>query len=177
MANNAISVQNYRFRKTDDLFLDANIWLFIYGPPQNRYKTDVYSSAFRRLLRARSKIFADVLVISEVINAYARIRWRLSSMRNIGFKVFRNSSAFGPIAKEITDDVRRIVEHCSRIESGFGSVDIDGLMDEYEDGGSDFNDQIIRELCRSKGLKLITDDGDFNSQGIAVLTANQRLLR
>lgn len=50
-------------------------------------------------------------------------------------------------------------------------------MDEYEDGGSDFNDQIIRELCRSKGLKLITDDGDFKSQGIAVLTANQRLLR
>lgn len=177
MANNAMSVQNYRFRKTDGLFLDANIWLFIVGPLQNRYKTAVYSSAFRRILEAGSKIFVDVLVISEVINRYARTKWHLSPSRNVRFKEFRNSSEFGPIAKGIADDVRRIVEHCSRIESGFGSVDIDGLMDEYEDGGSDFNDQIIRELCRSKGLKLITDDGDFNSQGIAVLTANQRLLR
>lgn len=177
MANNAISVQNYRFRKTDDLFLDANIWLFIYGPPQNRYKTDVYSSAFRRILEAGSKIFVDVLVISEVINRYTRTRWHLSPSRNIEFKIFRNSSKFNPIAKEIVDDLRRIVGYCSRIESGFGSVDIGGMMDEYEDGGADFNDQVIRELCRSQGLKLITDDGDFNSQGIAVLTANQRLLR
>lgn len=177
MANDAVSVQDYHFRQTDDLVLDANIWLFIVGPLQNRYKTAVYSSAFRRLLEARSKIFIDVLIISEVINSYARIRWRLSPLRNIRFKEFRNSSEFGPIAKGIADDVRRIVEHCSRIESGFGSVDFGGLMDEYEVGRSDFNDQVIRDLCKSKGLKLITDDGDFNSQGLSVLTANQRLLR
>lgn len=177
MANNAMSVQNYRFRKTDDLFLDANIWLFIYGPPQNRYKTDVYSSAFRRILEAGSKIFVDVLIISEVINRYARTKWHLSPSRNIEFKMFRNSSKFDPIAKEIVDDLRRIVGYCSRIESGFGSVDFGGLMDEYEVGRSDFNDQVIRDLCKSKGLTLITDDGDFNSQGLSVLTANQRLLR
>lgn len=176
MANYAISVEDYNFRQTDDLFLDANIWLFIYGPPQNRYKTDVYSSAFRRILEAGSKILVDVLVISEVINTYARTKWRYSYSK-MKFKKFRNSSKFDPIAKEIADDVRRIVGHCSRIESGFGFVDIGRLIDEYEAGRSDFNDQVIRELCRSKGLKLITDDGDFNSQGIAVLTANQRLLR
>lgn len=52
VANDAVSVEDYHFRQTDDLFLDANIWLFIVGPRQNRYKTSVYSSAFRRLLEA-----------------------------------------------------------------------------------------------------------------------------
>jgi predicted nuclease of predicted toxin-antitoxin system len=49
-------------------------------------------------------------------------------------------------------------------------------MTDYESGNADFNDQIIAELCRKKQLTLITDDGDFHGQDIAILTANKRLL-
>lgn len=49
-------------------------------------------------------------------------------------------------------------------------------MNEYQVGGSDFNDQVIREVCKSNGFKLLTDDGDFDTQGLTVLTANSRLL-
>ncbi len=49
-------------------------------------------------------------------------------------------------------------------------------VDEYAAGESDFNDQIIAVLCKRKGLKLVTDDGDFHGQGIPVVTANRRLL-
>ena len=31
-------------------------------------------------------------------------------------------------------------------------------------------------FARDKGLKLVTDDGDFKGQGIPILTANNRLL-
>ena len=177
MSRDSISVERYDFRPTDDVFLDANIWLFIYGPPQDRGKTEVYSAALHRLLEARSRLFVDVLVLSEVINSYARIRWQLEPLSKGGFKRFRNSVKFAPIAKEIADYVRRIVSCCSRIESGFRSVDIGGLMNEYQVGGADFNDQVIRELCKTNGFKLLTDDADFDTQGLTVLTANPRLLR
>ena len=176
MSRDSISVERYEFQPTDDVFLDANIWLFIYGPPQDPGKTEIYSAALHRLLEARSRLFVDVLVLSEVINSYARIRWQLDPLRRGRFKSFRNSSRFAPIAREIAHYVRRIVDHCSRVESGFQSVDIGGLMNEYQVGGSDFNDQVIREVCKSNGFKLLTDDGDFDTQGLTVLTANPRLL-
>ena len=65
---------------------------------------------------------------------------------------------------------------CVHIDSGPDASMIDQLIDEYAVGGSDFNDQILVALCRDKGLKLVTDDSDFNEQGICVVTANRQLL-
>ena len=176
MTPRALSVEHYGFQPGDELFLDANIWLFIFGSqnPGNA-RTHVYSSAFRRILEAKSRIYIDVLVASEFINTYARLQWRLSAPGE-EFKAFRNSPDFRPVAREIADNVKRVLSHCSRVESGFDALDADDLLDEYAQGGADFNDQVIRNLCRSRSLKLITDDRDFNGQGIAVLTANRRLL-
>ena len=72
--------------------------------------------------------------------------------------------------------MKRVLSHCSRLESRFDTLDAGDLMDEYAQGGADFNDQVIRNLCRSRNLTLITDDRDFNGQGISILTANRRLL-
>ena len=40
------------------------------------------------------------------------------------------------------------------------------LLDDYAVGGFDFNDQVIAQLCKNKGLTLIKNDGDFRGQGI-----------
>ncbi|MGH8547812.1 MAG: hypothetical protein ACRERU_04290 [Methylococcales bacterium] len=50
------------------------------------------------------------------------------------------------------------------------------MIDEYAAGDSDFNDQVIAELCKKRGLKLVTDDGDFGRYEISIVTANRRLL-
>ena len=176
MTPRALSVGDYDFQPEDELFLDANIWLFIYGsqnPGDARMR--VYSSAFRRILEAGSRIYIDVLIVSEFINAYARLQWQIRAPDS-RFKAFRNGPDFREVAQEIADNVRRVLSHCSRIESHFDTLDADELMDEYAQGGADFNDQVIRNLCRSRNLKLITDDRDFNGQGISILTANRRLL-
>ena len=175
-AQNPVSVEHYVFQEDDCVFLDANIWLFVYGPQQPKDKTRIYSDALSRILKARCRIYIDILVVSEVINAYARIRWRLS-VPQPPFKVFRNSPQFVPIAEEIADYVRRIADMCSQIESRYETVDVEAWMNEYETGGYDFNDQVIRDLCKSKGWTLVTDDGDFDAQGISVLTGNAGLLR
>ena len=170
------SVEHYSFRRDDCLFLDANIWLFVYGPRQPKNKTEIYSDALNRILKAGSSIFIDFLVLSEVINAYSRIRWHLLAPR-CTFKAFRNSALFVPTAEEIADYIRRIVRMCSQIEACYDTLHVEALMNEYEVGGFDFNDQVVGKLCKDRGWTLVTDDGDFYAQGISVLTANRRLLQ
>ena len=59
MKNKAVSLKSYHFQSEDKLFFDANIWLFIYGPQEqkNSRNMGIYSSAFRRILEAQSRIY------------------------------------------------------------------------------------------------------------------------
>ena len=170
-------VLHYNFTLEDKLFLDANIWLYLYGPPKPRsYWRPLYSRVFNRILRAKSPIYIDVLVVSEFINAYARLKWRADAPHLAYFKDFRNSPAFKPVAENIAAHVKQIMKHCERIESGFTLLPMNDLLDDYISGNSDFNDQVITEICKSNGFTLITNDGDFKTQEIPILTANQSLL-
>lgn len=177
MANRALAVNTYNFTPDDELLLDTNIWLFFYGPqkPGNE-RVAAYSEAFAKILAAGCRIYIDVLIVSEFINAYARMKWGILEKPRGDFKQFRRSLDFKPIAQDIVGDIRQVLKHCSRLENGFEKLDIDGLISEYAEGDSDFNDQVIAALCRRKGLKLITDDSDFRGRGIPVVTANKRLL-
>lgn len=176
MTNNVEDITKYDFKSSDELLLDTNVWLLTNAPqkPGNK-RAAVYSRALLNILKANSRIYIDVLIVSEFINAYARGKWKLLSS-NTEFKQFRKSKDFKPVAQDIAADVKRVLKHCTRIESGIESPTIDALIDEYAMGDSDFNDQILTNLCQRKGLKLVTDDGDFKSSGIPVLTANPRLI-
>lgn len=178
MKNDAHRITNYVFMPGDNLLFDANIWLFIYGPqgdPRD-WRTRTYSKSLANALKAGSSLYIDVLVLSEFINRYARLEHKLQKASPYRFKTFRDSSAFKPIAKHIANDVRRIVGLCIRTESGFESVDIADLLNEFGRGNSDFNDQVLTALCQTRGLTLVTHDADFKDCGVAILTANRRLL-
>ena len=99
----AIEVLHYNFTSKDKLFLDANIWLYLFGPrePRDRWK-QIYSEVFERILKANSRIYVDVLIVSEFINAYARMKWRAVAPHIKSFKDFRNSTGFKPVAEDIT---------------------------------------------------------------------------
>lgn len=179
MTHRAEKISTYNFKPSEALLLDANIWLLVCGPqkPKDR-RVDVYSKAFRKILAAKSCIYIDVLIVSEFINRYARMKRGLfsASAQCKNFKQFRKSADFKPIAQRIAADVKQVLQLCTRVESGFESLEINALVDEYAAGDSDFNDQILIALCKKNGLKMVTDDGDFKGRGIPVITANQRLL-
>lgn len=173
-------ITSYVFTATDRLLLDTNVWLFVHGPTSPADKrVAIYSNALARILAAKSMIHIDVLVLSEFINRYARLGHRIL-ISTFGapdnFKQFRSSADFKPLAQDIADAVRRILKDCSRTESGFASVDITSLIDEHEKGESDFNDQMLTELCKSQGLSFVTHDGDFKGSTIPIVTANTKLL-
>jgi predicted nucleic acid-binding protein len=180
MPSNVQDITSCAFSDSDRLLLDANVWMFVHGPNKpGDNRVAVYSRALAKILAARSAIHIDVLVLSEFINRYARLRHnilRSSAGAPADFKQFRNSADFKPVAQDIAGAVRRVLKDCTRTGSGFASVDIASLMDEYEKGESDFNDQMLTELCKSRGLTFVTDDGDFKGLGLSLITANKKLL-
>lgn len=179
MTHSAEEIIRYNFRPSDELLLDANVWLFLYGPQTQNKRSHIYSQAFAKILNAKSRIYIDVLIVSEFINRYARLKlklWEIQTGSTTNFKAFRKSADFKPIAQDISADLKRVLKQCTRVDSGFESLAIDSLIDEYAVGNSDFNDQILTVLCKSSGLKLVTDDGDFKDRGIPVITANKKLL-
>ena len=177
MRANTQAVGSYTFTHLDKLFLDANIWLYLFGPrePRNRWN-QIYSQVFNRILNANSQIHIDVLVVSEFINAYARTQWRTVAPHIRSFKNFRGSTDFKPIAEDITAGIGQIMGYCARIESGFTTLPLNNLLADYITGDFDFNDQVITEICKNNGFTLITNDGDFKTQEIPILTANSKLL-
>ncbi len=180
ITHKAEEINAYNFQSSDELLLDTNIWIRVYGPqnPQNR-KSEVYSQALSKILAAGSRIYIDVLIVSEFINTYARLKWNLwknQTQSKAEFKDFRKNGDFKPVAQDISADLKLVLKQCTRVDSGFESLEIDGLINEYAAGDSDFNDQILTALCKKSGFKLVTDDGDFKNRGIPVITANKKLL-
>lgn len=177
MKYNPAAIRSYNFTFQDKLFLDANIWLYLFGPRKlgDRW-VRIYTEVFECILNANSQIYVDVLVISEFMNAYARTEWRTIAPHIRSFKDFRGNPDFKPIAEDITRGVQQIVKYCSRVESGFVTLPINDLLADYISGDFDFNDQVITEICKSNGFTLITNDGDFRTQEIPILTANRSLL-
>lgn len=173
----AKEVSRYRFTSKDRLFLDANIWLYLHGPqqPQPPGYVETYTNAFKRILSAQSSVFIDVIIVSEFINRYARLQQNLVTPSIENFKDFRKSPFFKLHALGIADGVRRILKNCSRIESGFAELRMNELLNDFAEGDSDFNDQVIVELCKREELTLVTHDGDFKGSGIHILTANKSL--
>lgn len=172
-------IDDYKFAETETLFFDTNIWLYIYAPQApGDWKTKIYSKALSKILAAKSRIFVDQLILSEFINRYARLVFNLrkNAGLSVEFKEYRKSPDFKPVAKDIEVSVRRILKHCQRTESCFSACDIESLLAKFGEGESDFNDQLMVELCKGKGFKLITHDHDFKECGLAVLTANRKLL-
>ena len=92
------------------------------------------------------------------------------------FKDYRRSAAFAVVAADIAENAKRIVRQCRRCDSGFTDVRIESLLSDFGRGDEDFNDQIVAEICKARGLTFITDDGDFSHSGLSILTANARLL-
>lgn len=173
------SIQNYNFSESDDIFIDTNIWIYIYGPQTNPddWRARIYSRALGNILKAGSRILIDVLVLSEFINTYARIIHRpIKKARGTEFKEWRKSPEFKETAENIADASRRIIKRCSRIESGFESTDINTVLNDYQAKQPDFNDQVFTELCKARGMKLITHDTDFKDSDLAILTGNNKLL-
>src|SRR5579862_8595370 len=124
---------SYAPRGSDRLLLDASAWLHIQGPllpSQSAGKVTVYSSALERCLKAGCELYIDVLVLSEFVNVCARFYYKLKAP-SIGFKEYRASPGFKPLAESIAADARFLLSKCRRIDSCFETIDTAKLLLEF----------------------------------------------
>lgn len=173
-------IENYTFTPEDNLLLDANVWLFLFCPHGDpaAHEPAVYSTAYKHMLTAKSRLYVSSTILGEFVYRYCRLAHGLlveKGMASENFKNFRKSGLFKPVAKAVTDAAIRLLKEATRVEEEFISLDIDRILGEFGVGGHDFNDLLIAEVCERKSLTLVTDDGDFSLRSIPILTANALL--
>lgn len=180
-----ISITKCRFRQSDRLFLDTNVWLLAYGEnsPRNK-RAKIYSRAVLNIINAGCLIYTNPLVLSEFINVCTQdVRkrhntlLRQKSQSELSLKEFRKTQAFEDVSGTIVADAQKILSHCQCVDSGLDIAALQSCLADYQSGEVDFNDAAIVRLCRTNNLTLMTDDADFACQPIPIITGNPNLLR
>lgn len=163
---NAVSLSNYTFTGSEKFLVDANVWLYLYGPMNNK-NDHGYSIIIPKVFDKTIKLFINDLIISEFINKTCRIAYnkylrknKLNS-RSCDFKKdYRNTQDFKDIYKITIDTVEQDVLAIST----YVPVAKDDLFNGIGNLSSeDFNDELIVQSALSQGLSIITHDRDFHS--------------
>ena len=171
-------IVSYKFTSKDRLLVDTSVLLRVFARNiAGRDAVREYGSAHKKMIVANSKLYVDVVVITEYVRVCLNHVWNKPHLAAISFEKFRKRKDYKDAIRRIAPTIRNIFKVCSPIESNFSGIKMGAVLNEYETGKHGFNDQIIASLCRSKNMKLVTHDKDFIAADVTVLTANKRLLK
>ncbi|MFW5872205.1 MAG: PIN domain-containing protein [bacterium] len=166
-------LQDFNQLRDRDIFVDANVLIYLFWPTGQVSFEKNYARVFRNLLRQGNNLFVDFLMISEVINRVVRIEHQKINP-NQKFKDFRNS----PDGKDVLEDIYIIVKNdiLSRfnvVGKYFDKQKINSflIVDEL-----DFVDKATVSICVENSLVLLTNDKDFKNSGLDILTGNPNIL-
>ncbi len=177
-----IKTDNLADVKDEKIFFDANIWMYIFCEigNYNNNLTKKYSTSFSYFLKNKTSIFIDITVISEFVNRYLRIAYsnyiRTNNLNNKDYdykKDYRVSDDFKEAWENVCNIVNnRILLTSTPINFEYDRTSITALLDS-NNNDSDFNDNHITNLCRTKDMYLFTHDRDFKNSGINIITENR----
>lgn len=156
-----------------DIFLDANILIYLFWPTGQYHFEQNYARVFRNLLRQQNNLFVDFLMISEVINRILRIEHKKINPTQ-KFKDFRNSQDGIDALNDIYIIVKNeILNRFNILGKVFDKKDIE-LFLTIDD--LDFVDKATVKLCKENTLVLLTNDKDFRNADLDILTGNPNIL-
>ena len=177
-------ISDWEFSPDDRLFFDTNIWILLLGIQGSPSDTDVqvYSSAYKRILKAKSVILTDALVLAEFANATLHLRYELEMQfpgdapQFSSYKNFRESEFFADHAWAVGEYLSEIRAQ-TQILSVEPPDDWATLSASFQTGARDFNDEMIALQCRRQNAILVTNDRDFKGAGIRILSHNSKYFR
>jgi len=175
------SLQNISSLQNRKIFFDANVLIYIFWPSGSYDWESKYSSAFGQLLRSNNQLVVDFTVVSEVINRAVRIEYEkhLSSnnlkRNDLSFKRFRDCTE----GQSALEDIYLVVK-----ENILETFSINGKAFSKEEISSfliieplDFTDKAIVPICKENNCILLTNDKDFCTHDIEILSSNPAILR
>lgn len=163
------------------IFFDANIliYLFGYGTPTNANWEDQYARLYSNLNKQKNNFVVDFIVISEFVNRAIRYEYKNHLISNslneidLGYKNYRNSSdgqnALQDIYLTVTDD---ILNEFEVIEKSYSKSDLTFMC---AADNLDFSDKAIVKICEDNQFVLLTNDTDFKSANIDILSCHKKI--
>ena len=171
-------IKEHEFQGEDHLLLDANVWLYTYGPSDFRSgdKDHIYNDAMTEMIKNKCKLYMILPILSEYIYRYLDKQLRLKGISKDDLKAFRKTDAYKDITRLIEADVKEILELVKCCGPEFENSRASALLDGFLRCTLDFNDVIIEDFCMSNPkVTLVTNDGDFKHSTIPIITANESM--
>ena len=176
---NQINIDTYNPSSEDKIFLDANVWLYLFCPIGN-YRTEVvdtYNRFFGKMLQNKCKIYTTSMVLSEFFNTYTRIDFKIKKKENSLIykdykRDFRNTEYFNTLSNDICNIIKdKILKHSIRLSDSFDFIDMINIL--TSDKNFDYNDKYFAKLCEDNNIKILTNDKDFLNitNNIDIITA------
>ena len=164
-------INGYNISADEKFFIDANVWLYMYGPigDYDEKAVQKYSSFFEKITSSGNEIYTCSSLISEVLNRYMRIEFQIAKEED-GIedykKDFRNNSEYEEVIASIEMIIKeKILDKCVQISDQFDSFNYDST---YLNNGLDFNDALYCHLAIQNGLKIVTHDKDLKRTSLPI---------
>lgn len=163
------------------VFIDANVLIYIFWPSGAQYWENLYSSLFAKLVRQGNELLVDFIVISEIVNRAIRLEYEKYLIANtlsrtaFKFKDYRNSADGQAALLDIYLMVETdILSRFSIVGKSFSKQEISSFLSL---DSLDFGDKGILLTCQENTCILLTNDVDYKSCTIDILTSNPAILR
>lgn len=162
------------------VFFDANVLIYIFWPSGAYHWERFYSSAFGNLLRHNNELVVDFIVISEIINRAHRLEYDKHIAANdltkntLTYKQYRNSSDGQTALADIYLIVEtNILRKFTVLGKGFTKNEIQSFLTVKP---IDFADKAIVLTCKENACVLLTNDADYCTADIDLLSSNPTIL-
>ncbi|HQO09325.1 MAG TPA: hypothetical protein PLK90_07705 [Clostridiales bacterium] len=164
--------------KGRQIFFDANIIIYLFWPTGKEVYETIYATVFKKLMDNGNNIMIDLTVMSEVFNRSFTTEYEKYKEKHKNYKLekkaYRDSQAGQDTIEEIYSLFKNtILTRFEFVGKLFTKDDLAKLMiiDQM-----DFSDKVILEICKENNFILLTNDIDFRSADIDILTANNKLV-
>lgn len=161
------------------ILFDTNVWIAIDGnDPRDHYVH--YSNYFWSVLKSNNTLITNDYILSEYFNRSHKIQYDIAyndidAKRH--YKRRRKSQEFQEYMKVVRDSCLDILRDCTFENAVTVNCSVSTFLSEASQGYLDFSDIVIREHCARSGYVLVSDDGDFATCGLELVTANPRVLQ
>lgn len=160
----------YRFMKTDDILVDTNIWLRMYGP-ESIAVPDGYDEPLFNILESGARIFVNSAIVSEFLNTSLRSSYHAElKKRHLGSEEFDYKIHYRPtdefkeryrvVMGTLHDDILKHAELLSTSKDSLEKSIAECQQDVHRDH-IDFNDEIIIHDALEHNFKIFTADKDY----------------
>jgi len=162
------------------VFFDANVLIYLFWPSGSLKWEHAYSSAFGSLLRQRNELIVDFLVISEIVNRAHRLEYEKHLSANglhkngLAYKTYRDSDEGQSALSDIYLIIEtNILDTFTVTGKAFSKAEIQSFLKQEP---LDFVDKAILSICKENSCILLTNDKDYKSADIDILTSNPAIL-